>query len=330
MEKPHILKGKMTTYYRGDAERIHHFLKVHSFAKRWLRALCGFCIAVMIAGCGDTTDIMQTVEPEDIIAPEEKEKTAQEEKKKREKPDETAGAMPESASVESVPEESAVVTVETDKQEYKDGDRIIMVTNYDEVTVTIEGNETATAAVMAEFAKRKEEFEKGLDLEVTLEMARENPVVDGNIYYSEEQWYTLERNDGRVLSFSTMWDVYEGGAHGQYMRYGVNFDGRTGKLLTIDDITPDKGAFQDICVQEMLRQCEDLKAQHLLFEEEMITPSLREVLEGKMDGAEWYFTENGIRFISNIYEIAPYAAGSIDFDIPYEMIDKVLKEQYRG
>ena len=49
-----------------------------------------------------------------------------------------------------------------------------------------------------------------------------------------------------------------------------------------------------------------------------------------MEGAEWYFTENEIRFISNVYEIAPYAAGSIDFDISYEMVNEVLKEAYRG
>lgn len=155
------------------------------------------------------------------------------------------------------------------------------------------------------------------------------PAVDGSLYYSEEQWYTLERNDGRVLSFSTMWDAYEGGAHGQHMIYGVNFDAGTGKLLTIADIAQDREAFQEICVQEMLRQCEDLKAQHLLYEEEMLTPGLKEILEGKMEGKEWYFTENGIRFISNVYEIAPYAAGSIDFDIPHEMIHEVLKEEYR-
>ena len=183
---------------------------------------------------------------------------------------------------------------------------------------------------MAEFAKRKEEFGKGLLLEETLEQARENPAVDGSLYYSEEQWYTLERNDGRVLSFSTMWDAYEGGAHGQYMIYGVNFDAVTGKLLTIGDIARDKAAFQEICVQEMLKQCEDLKARGVLYEEEIIMPGLKEVLEGKMEGTEWYFTENGIRFVSNIYEIAPYAAGSIDFDIPYEMVEEALKDEYRG
>ena len=66
-----------------------------------------------------------------------------------------------------------------------------------------------------------------------------------------------------------------------------------------------------------------------VFEEEMIPPSLREVLEGKMEGEEWYFTEEGVRFISNIYEIAPYAEGETLYDIPYELVNDVLKEEYR-
>lgn len=304
--------------------------------KRWLTILWGLCIAGMLAACGGTEDEIQMVEREDIAAPS----TAQDEEEPSGQETETETSAEEETSPEKTDAETenksraetakpAEVSIETDKKEYKDGDRMLLVTNYDDVTVSIEENEAAEQAVMAEFAKRKEEFDKGLLLEETLEMARENPVVDGSLYYSEEQWYTLERNDGRVLSFSTMWDAYEGGAHGQHMIYGVNFDAGTGKLLTIADIAQDKVEFQEICVQEMLRKCEDLRAQGMLFEEEMITPSLEEVLEGKMEGNEWYFTEEGIRFISNIYEIAPYAAGNIDFDIPYDMIDGVLKEEYR-
>lgn len=296
--------------------------------KRRLTILCAFCTAGMLAACG-TGDDIQMVEKEDIvqtIPAQDREETP-----KRDVEEPAVEAMPEKpdVSVESAPAKPAVVSIETDKKEYKDGDRMLLVTNYDDVTVSIEGNETAGQTIMAEFAKRKKGFEEGLELEETLEFARENPVVDGSVYYFEEYWYTLERNDGRVLSFSVMWDIYEGGAHGQYMKYGVNFDAGTGKLLAIADIAKDKDAFREICVQEMLRQCEDLKAQGVLFEEEMITPGLKEVMEGKMEGDEWYFTENGIRFISNVYEIAPYAAGNIDFDIPYEMVEEELKEEYR-
>lgn len=312
--------------------------------KKWKAALCGLLTALVLTACGTTEDDIQRVEQEDIAAPnqegekgkESEETDAGEQEGQNGKSEETgvpkqAETQGESGDSETALNSPAVVTIETDRQEYKDGDRVLLITNYDDVTVVMEGNEAAEAAVMAEFAKRKEEFEERLELEETLDMARENPVVDGSISYSEENWFTLERNDGRVLSFSSMWDSYEGGAHGQYLKYGVNFDAGTGEVLTTADIARDKEAFREICVEEMKRQCGELKEQGLLYEDEMLTEDdLQGILEGKMEGTEWYFTENGIRFISNIYEIAPYAAGSIDFDIPYAMVNETLKEGYRG
>lgn len=306
--------------------------------------LGGIFAALLLTACGGETDEIQMVEREDITVPsqasERAESSGPAQDEEQETKEETTPSVEEEASTkkpeggaENAFPQPAAVRIETDKKEYKDGDRIILVTNYDNVAVSIEGNEAAAQAIMAEFAKRKQAFEEGLALEETLEMARENPVVDGSLYYSEERWYTVERNDGRVLSFSTMWDAYEGGAHGQYMIYGLNFDGRTGQLLEIGDIAQDLDAFQEICVQEMTRQCEDLKAQGMLFEDdilEAVPGGLQGILEGKMEGEEWYFTKEGIRFVSNIYEIAPYAAGSIDFDIPYEMVNEALKEEYRG
>ena len=35
MDRLHILKEKMVHFYHGDPDRIHHFLKVHSFSK-WI------------------------------------------------------------------------------------------------------------------------------------------------------------------------------------------------------------------------------------------------------------------------------------------------------
>ena len=283
--------------------------------KRWKTALYAAAMAMLLTACAATEDEIQRVEQEDITPQTRPEKTEAEGEEPNvseqvQQPEEEGGeALEEGGIFETVSNSPVQVSIETDKKEYKDGDRILLITNYDDVTVSFEGNEAASQAVMA----------------------RENPVVDGSVSYSEENLYTVERNDGRVLSFSAMWDSYEGGAHGQYMIYGVNFDGTTGKVLTIDDVAQDRAAFQEICVQEMLRQCEDLKARGVLFDEEMLSAEgLQEILEGKMEGAEWYFTENEIRFISNVYEIAPYAAGSIDFDISYEMVNEVLKEAYRG
>lgn len=295
--------------------------------KKWLTMVCGICLAGMLAACGDAKEEIQKVEQENIAtSQEENEKEAEKEQEVIEEPDKAA----EDEEVKVLEKKPAVVTIEEEKQEYKDGDSVVFVTNYDKVTVGIEGNEAVAQAVMSEFKNRRKDFEEALVAEEVIEFAKENPIVDGTFPYYRGRGYTLVRNDGSILSFSTMLDGYEGGAHGYYMYTGLNFDAGTGKLLTIADIAKDKAAFQEVCVQEMLRQCEDLKAQGALFDDAVLTPSLQEILEAKMDGDEWYFTEKGIRFISNVYEIGPYAAGSFDFDIPYEMVNEALKEEYRG
>ncbi len=308
--------------------------------RRWRNALCSVCMAVLLVGCGGTGDDgVQIVEEEnitDLVPAEEDAKTAEESdsgtSEEAELPEAGTETAPlESGSAESGEKVPAVVNIEEEKQEYTEGEIVIMTTDYDHVTVTVEGNEAATAAVMAEFEKREQSFEESL-AEV-LEWAKQDSLVtDSGMSYSEECGYAVKRNDGRILSFSVFSGGFEGGAHGYYMEYGLNFDAETGAVLTIADIAQDEAAFQEICVREMLRQCEDLRAQGILFEEEMLDYSggLQGILENKMEGEEWYFTEEGVCFISNIYEIAPYAAGHFQFDIPYEMINEVLKEEYRG
>lgn len=307
-----------------------------SMIMKWRKVLCGVLMAAVLAGCG-TAEEIQKVEQENMseeFPPEEDTAPEKEEK---------AGRAPEiedqqgESGIEEQPEGelseagSALVTIEREEKEYKEGEVLVMSAAYDRVSVTVEGNEAATQAIMAEFERREQSFQESLA--DTIEWAKQDTfVMESGMSYSEESGYGTERNDGRVLSFSVGSSGFEGGAHGYYMEYGLNFDAKTGQVLTIADVAQDMAAFQEICVQEMLRQCEDLKAQGLLFDEEMLgtVGGLQGILEGKMEGEEWYFTEDGIRFISNIYEIAPYAAGNFRFDIPYEMINETLKEEYRG
>lgn len=298
--------------------------------KCWM-ILCGFGVAIMLAACGGNEEDIQIVEEEAIT------QAPQTEEKEEPKEDEGPGEIPlpeepaDGEQKEDSDDKSAAVTIETEKQEYTEGETVIMTSSFDRVTVTVEGNEAATQAIMAEFEKREQSFQE--NLAESLEWAKQDMLVtDSGMSYSENQGYGVERNDGKVLSFFVSFDNFEGGAHGSYMEYGLNFDAETGEVLTIEDIAQDKAAFQEISVQEMLRQCEDLKAQGMLFDDEILESvgGLQGIMESKMEGEEWYFTEEGIRFISNIYEIAPYAAGNFQFDIPYEMINDVLKEEYRG
>lgn len=297
--------------------------------KKWYSMMLGIAAALMLTACGAAEDEIQMVEQEDIAAPSLREDAAETSAQPEgEQPEKEADETSESDDAMEVQGKPAVVEIETKEQEYKDGDKVLLITNYDNVTVSMEENGEAAQAIQAVFDKRQQDFEK--NAAEIFEIAKEDEYIrESAMSYMQGQRYAAERNDGRVLSFASLTDDFSGGAHGNYAEYGLNFDMETGKALAIVDIVQDMDAFREISVGEMLKQCEDLKAQGMLFDEAM-AGDLQEILEAKMDGEEWYFTEEGIRFISNIYEIAPYAAGKFQFDIPYDILNETLKEEYRG
>ena len=303
--------------------------------RNWRKVLCSVCVAMMLTACGTTEEEIQIVEQEDIVAPLPSEGDSMEAAEKIEVSGEAEQPVPEEnqpaegETVGTTGGKPAAVTIETETQEYRDGDTLLMTANYDHVTVSVEGNEAATRTITEVFEKREQEFKRSV-AELVEDAKEDTIVTDSGMSYIQGQGYQTQRNDGSILSFAFLMEEFLGGAHGYYMEYGLNFDAETGQVLTVEDIAQDVDAFQEISVQEMLRQSEDLRAQGALFEEEMIPGGLQGIFEGKMEGDEWYFTADGIRFISNIYEIAPYAAGNFAFDIPYEMINDVLKEEYRG
>ena len=303
--------------------------------KNWRKVLCGVCAAMVLTACGGEKEEIQIVEQEDISAlpPSETDNTeaaaetgASAETKPAAAPTEEGQTAEGQTAGEKKP---VTVTIEHETQEYKDGDTLLMVTDYDHVTVLVEDNEAAARAITEEFAKREQEFQKGVE-KLAADAKEDAFLTDSGMSYMQGHGYETQRNDGSILSFAFRMEEFLGGAHGYYMEYGLNFDAKTGKVLTVEDIAQDMDAFQEISVQEMLRQSEALREQGALFDEEMLPGGLQGIFEGKMEGEEWYFTADGIRFISNIYEIAPYAAGNFTFDIPYEMINDVLKEEYRG
>ncbi len=279
------------------------------------------CAAVMLAGCGRE----EAEAPEEIQAqqPENETEASQEA---------PAEAQEEETEAEEAAENPVTLNFSTEKEDFQnDAGVMVMQSAYTDVTVEIEGNEPAAAEIMAVLASEKENFKEARADTVEWALSGEDAYIteNGGSYYVGRD-YEEERNDGRVLSLRVSDEGYTGGAHGYHTQRGLNFDTKTGKKLTIGDIAANKEQFTDICVEEMLTQARRLQAEGLLFEDEMLDPpGLEQILKNKMDGEEWYFTKGGIRFISNTYEIAPYVAGEITFDIPYELLGDALKEEYR-
>ena len=126
--------------------------------KKWRMMLCGFGMAVVLAACGSDEEDIQIVEQEEIAdvsqdafqdtSQAEDEKTAEPERAEAsegEEAPEGTGESPESEQGAVFEGKAAVVNIETEDQEYKEGETVVMTTSSDRVTVVIEGNEEASA-----------------------------------------------------------------------------------------------------------------------------------------------------------------------------------------
>ena len=115
---------------------------------------------------------------------------------------------------------------------------------------------------------------------------------------------------------------FQGGAHGLNQLLTLNFDKTTGKTLTLEDVLVPgyKVKLNNLLQKALLKKanCKDINELHdkgYLFSMEMY-PSNNYVL-GK----------EGITFIYNPYEIAPYALGRIELTISYDDMENLMKKE---
>jgi len=129
---------------------------------------------------------------------------------------------------------------------------------------------------------------------------------------------TPQRISGGVISFETVDYMFSGGAHGMYGVSGRTFDTRTGKELTLADLSDRPALLREECVTEMVRQ--GLKLENLWF---TTAEELRPMMEAIADRESWYLTDEGIVFHSDPYELAPYSEGALEFLVPYGQLPEM-------
>lgn len=135
-----------------------------------------------------------------------------------------------------------------------------------------------------------------------------------------EAFISITEYDKMVELDLSEWS-YTGGAHGNgYTGYHM-IDVATGRELKLADFVNDIPAFTEI-------------AEKYFRAEYAILPmaNLEEIGFWFTDGKfalndNFYFNEEGMHFMFNVYEIAPYSAGSFDFAIPLDEIRQYLKIQ---
>ncbi len=112
---------------------------------------------------------------------------------------------------------------------------------------------------------------------------------------------------------------YTGGAHGSHIYAVFNYDKKTGKKLTLDDIltSPDAlNTLHDIAAEQLSKKGID-------YDDAGIAPK-------KENWQLWYADGENIVFIFPPYAVAPYAYGRQDIVVSVEKHPWLFKEWVRG
>lgn len=107
--------------------------------------------------------------------------------------------------------------------------------------------------------------------------------------------------------------VYRGGAHGLSEKEYLHFDLSTGVNFSLNEAFFNGG--KEELAKLIINRCNELKSSEdcMIFKD--VDPEITD---------NFYFDENKFYFVYNPYEIAPYAAGYVEIDIPIKKIRKFI------
>lgn len=148
----------------------------------------------------------------------------------------------------------------------------------------------------------------------------DNSIGDGEYGSEYDQGQVVQRADNTILSFSkSNSGYYAGAAHGWGYTSGINFDVKTGKVLTVQDLGD--GVREEL-IAYAVPWLENYYGPDIMWE------GYQDIIKEQIDGDVWYFTGDGIAIVMNQYVIVPYAAGSAMVVVPYDQIPS-LKDEYK-
>ena len=166
----------------------------------------------------------------------------------------------------------------------------------------------------------------GADAEYTRRVAEDQ--TDGEqialSYYCAP---SVTRCDTRVLSavFDVSQDI--GGIHADSTRTSRSYNADNGSLLTLADIAKNEEQLKTFIKNYVigLAAGDDYKegGVSILFDD--FESTINDLVDV---GANWYFSDGGLVFYANPYDIAPYSRGVLLFEIPYSALEEFIDESF--
>lgn len=242
------------------------------------------------------------------------------------------------------------VTVEDQKEEKKnDAGEVLVTISVQKATIEDSGYDALQKVLDQQSADTYELAQEAWgDMQTFLEDS--DWETTGSLYAIEDT-ISMKRGDDRIFSYVTTDYSYLGGAHPNFVYNGYNYDTKTGKRLTLRDVTEDYDSLY-AQVLDTLRAFQEEQEDFMFFEDyedtvkgmfygfsaeedledsDMTAADREEISDtagtaSDIDNIQWYLTDNELVVIFNRYDIAAYVFGPTAVKIPFET--GLVKEIY--
>jgi hypothetical protein len=153
-----------------------------------------------------------------------------------------------------------------------------------------------------------------------MDFKKDNP--KSAMYYILDSYVKVIGQDSALIALEYGGYNFQGGAHGASFTGFVNWDGKTNKNVTLDDILVD-GYHTELTkiAEQIFRKNEKLTDTSSLARDYFFKDNKFALNEN------YSITPAGIKFVYNQYEIKPYAAGKTELLLPYSQIKKLMRPQ---
>lgn len=137
--------------------------------------------------------------------------------------------------------------------------------------------------------------------------------------WEAEVFATIHHQTSELVQVNIDYYTFTGGAHGMSAQQALSFDPKTGKSLKTDDFFKDLKGIKKLAEQKfrtMFKIADQLSladAGFMFQDDDFVLPE------------NVFFSDKGITFHYNVYEIASYAQGAIELEFMYDEVDSFLK-----
>lgn len=144
------------------------------------------------------------------------------------------------------------------------------------------------------------------------------PDITDREYYSEVDGSMLWQN-GQYLSVEMNASGFTGGAHGYYGTALTTYDLNTGKSLLLSAVISDPEALRTMLGEAFVAEKQEM-VPGVTLAELLLEPDQPLALP-----VNFCILPEGIRFMYNPYEVAPYAVGQTDIMLSWEQLGQLAK-----